>query len=223
MDVSYALEEFGAGMGIFSILYSMGVSLVSIALYVLRAVGIYTIAKRRGINHPWMSWIPVVDLWVLGCISDQFQYVVKGKDRNKRKWMLGLSIAVAVVYIVFFVILGVTISRVIVTAAGGMGADAILEAILDPVTAMLICIIPMVALSIAVVVIRYVAMYDLFTSCNPQNNVLFLVLSIFFNVTEPFFVFFNRNGDEGMPPRRVQPQYIPPQPQQEPWETANPQ
>ena len=217
MDVSYALEEFGAGMGIFSILYSMGVSLVSIALYVLRAVGIYTIAKRRGINHPWMSWIPVVDLWVLGCISDQFQYVVKGKDRNKRRWMLGLSIAVAVVYIVFFVILGVTISRVIVTAAGGMGADAILEAILDPVTAMLICIIPMVALSIAVVVIRYVAMYDLFTSCNPQNNVLFLVLSIFFNVTEPFFLFFSRNRDDGMPPRR-QPQYAP---AQETWEAQS--
>jgi hypothetical protein len=223
MDVSFALEEFGIGMGIFSALYSMGVSLFSIALYVLRAAGFYTIAKRRGINHPWMSWIPILDLWVLGCISDQFQYVVKGKDRNKRKWMLGLSIALAVVYIVFFVILGVTISSVIVTAAGGTGADAVLEAILGPVATMMICIIPMVALSIAVMVIRYVAMYDLFTSCNPQNNVLFLVLSIFFNVTEPFFVFFNRNGDEGMPPRRAQPQYIPPQPQQEPWETANPQ
>ena len=223
MDFSFMLEELGAGMGILSILYSMGASLFGIVLYVLRAAGVYTIAKRRGINNPWMSWIPVVDLWVLGCISDQFQYVVKGKEKNKRKWMLGLNIALVVVYIVFFVILGVTISSIIVTAAGGMGADAVLEAILGPVATMMICIIPMVALAIALTVIRYVAMYDLYTSCNPQNNVLFLVLSIFFNVTEPFFVFFNRNGDEGMPPRRVQPQYITPQPQQEPWETANPQ
>lgn len=223
MDFSFMLEELGAGMGILSILYSMGASLFGIALYVLRAAGVYTIAKRRGINNPWMSWIPVVDLWVLGCISDQFQYVVKGKEKNKRKWMLGLNIALVVVYIVFFVILGVTISSIIITAAGGMGADAVLEAILGPVATMMICIIPMVVLAIALTVIRYVAMYDLYTSCNPQNNVLFLVLSIFFNVTEPFFVFFNRNGDEGMPPRRVQPQYIPPQPQQEPWETANPQ
>ena len=223
MDFSFMLEELGAGMGILSILYSMGASLFGIVLYVLRAAGVYTIAKRRGINNPWMSWIPVVDLWVLGCISDQFQYVVKGKEKNKRKWMLGLNIALVVVYIVFFVILGVTISSIIVTAAGGMGADAVLEAILGPVATMMICIIPKVALAIALTVIRYVAMYDLYTSCNPQNNVLFLVLSIFFNVTEPFFVFFNRNGDEGMPPRRVQPQYIPPQPQQEPWETANPQ
>jgi hypothetical protein len=43
-------------------------------------------------------------------------------------------------------------------------------------------------------------------------------------VTEPFFIFFNRKKDGGMPPRRAQaqPQYIPPQPSyeppQEPWE-----
>ena len=60
---------------------------------------------------------------------------------------------------------------------------------------------------IAVLVIRYIAMYDLYTSCTPQNNVLFLVLSIFFSVTEPFFVFFIRNKDEGMPPRRQQPRF----------------
>jgi len=66
-----------------------------------------------------------------------------------------------------------------------------------------------------VMVIRYIAMYDLYTSCNPQNNVLFLVLSIFFTVTEPFFLFFIRNKDEGMPPRR-QLRYIPQEPRYEP-------
>ena len=73
-------------------------------------------------------------------------------------------------------------------------------------------------------------MYDLYTSCSPQNNVLFLVLSIFFTVTEPFFLFFLRKKDGGMPPRRTAPQpqtYIPPQsdmpryePVQEPWDDS---
>ena len=31
---------------------------------------------------------------------------------------------------------------------------------------------------------------------------LFLVLSILFGVTEPFFLFFSRNKDDGMPPRK---------------------
>ena len=41
---------------------------------------------------------------------------------------------------------------------------------------------------------------------------LFLVLSIVFSVTEPFFLFFNRNKDGGMPPRRPDPVCIPPEP-----------
>jgi len=216
MDYSFILEELGAGMGLFYVLYTAGMSLFGIAAYVLNALGFYSIAKRRGINHAWMSWVPVLDLWVLGCISDQFQYVVKGKTKNKRKWLLGLSIALAVVYIVFFVIFGVMMFNAIAGAAGGVGEDALLEAVLGSVIALLICILPMMGLAIAVMVIRYIAMYDLYTSCSPQNNVLFLVLSIFFSVTEPFFVFFIRKKDGGMPPRRQQPQYIPPQPAYEP-------
>ena len=219
MDYSFVmdiLEELGAGMGLFYVLYTLGMSLFGIAVYVLNALGLYSIAKRRGINHAWMSWIPVLDLWVLGCISDQYQYVVKGKNKNKRKWLLGLSIALAVVYIVFFVFFGIMMVDVIGGVISTMDESLLLENLMGPVVGMLVSFIPMMGLAIAVIVVRYIAMYDLYTSCSPQNNVLFLVLSIFFNVTEPFFVFFLRKKDDGMPPRRQQPQYIPPQPAYEP-------
>lgn len=206
--MEFLFEGLGAGFAAFYTIYSLIVSAFGIAAYVLRALGLYTIAKRRGINHPWMGWVPVLDLWVLGCISDQYQYVVKGKDKNKRKWLLGLNIAIAVVYIVFFVFCGIAVAGVISGATGGLREKQLLTALMGPATGLLICLIPLVIIAIAVAVIRYVAFYDLYTSCNPQNNVLFLVLSIFFSVTEPFFVFFIRNKDEGMPPRR-QPQYVP--------------
>ena len=206
--MEFLFEGLGAGFAAFYTIYSLLVSAFGIATYVLRALGLYTIAKRRGINHPWMGWVPVLDLWVLGCISDQYQYVVKGKDKNKRKWLLGLNIAIAVVYIVFFVFCGIAVAGVISGATGGLREEQLLTALMGPATGLLICLIPLVIIAIAVAVIRYVAFYDLYTSCNPQNNVLFLVLSIFFSVTEPFFVFFIRNKDEGMPPRR-QPQYVP--------------
>ena len=206
--MEFLFEGLGAGFAAFYTIYSLIVSAFGIAAYVLRALGLYTIAKRRGINHPWMGWVPVLDLWVLGCISDQYQYVVKEKDKNKRKWLLGLSIALAVVYIVFFVFCGIAVAGVISGATGGLREEQLLTALMGPATGLLICLIPLVIIAIAVAVIRYVAFYDLYTSCNPQNNVLFLVLSIFFSVTEPFFVFFIRNKDEGMPPRR-QTQYVP--------------
>jgi len=214
--MEYVFEGLGAGFAAFYTIYTMILSLFGIATYVLRALGMYSIAKRRGINHPWLSWIPLLDLWVLGCISDQYQYVVKGKEKNKRKWLLGLNIALAVIYIVFFVFCGVAVAGAISASSGGMGEKQLIASLMGPVMSMLVCLIPLVAIAIAIMVIRYIAMYDLYTSRSPQNNVLFLVLSIFFTVTEPFFVFFIRNKDEGMPPRRRQPQYIPPEPGYEP-------
>ena len=213
--MEFVFEGMNVGFAVIYAIYTLFVSSVGIAIYVMRALSLYTIANRRGINHPWMSWVPVLDLWVLGCISDQFQYVVKGKEKNKRKWLLGLNIALAVVYIVFFVFLGISLAGVIQGATGGMTERQMLESLLGPLMSVLVCLIPMVALAISVVVIRYIAMYDLYTSCSPQNNVLFLVLSIFFQVTEPFFLLFIRKKDGGMPPRRQQPQYIPTQPQYE--------
>lgn len=221
----YSFEGFDAletGIGLFYGIYMLAGSAFGIAAYVLRALGMYSIAKRRGINHPWMSWIPVLDLWVLGCISDQFQYVVKGKNKSKRKLLLGLNIALWVVYIVFFVFFGIAMAGIVSGAISGVGEAQLIESAMGSLIGMLICCVPMMGLAIAVVVVRYIAMYDLYTSCSPQNNVLFLVLSIFFTVTEPFFLFFLRKKDGGMPPRRQQPQYIPPQPNFEPpretWE-----
>ena len=233
--MEFALDGLEAGFAVFYVIYMLAVSGFGIAAYVLRALGFYTIAKRRGINHPWMSWVPVLDLWVLGCISDQYQYVVKGQTKNKRKWLLGLNIALAVIYIVFFVFFGIMMFDVVTGAINGMNESMILEELMGSAIGLAAATLPMAGLAIAVVVIRYFAMYDLYTSCSPQNNVLFLVLSIFFTVTEPFFLFFLRKKDGGMPPRRTAPQpqaYIPPQytpaqsdmPRyesvQEPWEDS---
>lgn len=221
-DYFYSFDnDFGAGMVVFWLIYMLAMLALSVALYVLRSLGLYTIAKRRGINHPWLSWIPVVDYYLLGCISDQYQYVVKGKNKSKRKVLLVLSIVLAVVYVAFFACFAGVFVNMITGMANHVSEDMLVAGVIGPLMGILGLCIPMMGVAIALVVLRYIAMYDLYTSCSPQNNVLFLVLSIFFNVTEPFFIFFNRKKDDGMPPRRPEPQaYIPPQPRpdQEPWE-----
>ena len=95
--------------------------------------------------------------------------------------------------------------------------------IIGPAMTMAGMCLPLVGLIIAYTVVRYMALYDVYKSMDPGNCVLFLVLSVLFGVTEAFFLFFNRNKDEGMPPRREEPVFIPEQPQwhepaQEPWE-----
>ncbi len=218
----YAMED-GLAVVAFFLIYMLVMGGLAIAMYVLRSLGIYTIAKRRGINHPWFAWVPVVDGYLLGCISDQFRYVVKGQVKNKRKVLLGVNIALAVVYVVFFVLYIIVIANV---AGAALSPNVVteaemMEAMLPSLMAMLAVTLVMLVVSIVMVVFRYMALYDLYTSCSPQNNVLFLVLGIFFTVTEPFFIFFSRKKDGGMPPRKgdLQPEAVPQiAPEVDPWD-----
>ena len=172
--------------------------LFSIAAYILTAMAIYTISRRRGLTNAWLAWIPVANVWLLGSLSDQYQYVVKGQDKTKRKWLLILNILKAVL-LTMIVILAVV-------AAGSLFANQLSE-IMGLVVALLGLVLPLCAVTITLCVIRYMALYDIYRSVDPGNAVLYLVLSILFGPTEPFFLFFNREKDQGMPPRKKQPVY----------------
>lgn len=214
------MEEFGALVTIIDLITSSISFLLSVGTYVLTALGLYTIAQRRGINKPWLAWIPVVNVWTLGCISDQYRYVVKGEKKSKRKVLIGLNIAQAVCVLVFFVLMIVMIVDVAGMAMDNPSEQEIITAVLGSMGGMLLMFIPMVGISLATTIITYMALYDVYTSCDPKNNVTFLVLSILFSITQPFFIFFSRKKDLGMPPRRPDPmQYMPHQ--QNNWQ--NPQ
>ena len=199
----------GIFMGLFLLIYFLAMAF-SVASYVLNAVGMYRIAKRRGIHHPWLAWIPVGCNWLLGSISDHYQYVTKRKDTKRRKVLLTLNL----------IMLGASLAF-----SGCIAAMAIMaDSMAGEVSTALILVLSLVSyfvvmgLSIAILVIAYIAYYDLFRSCKPGNAVLFLILSVVFNVTLPFFVFFISNSDEGMPARR--PQQPPQQIREEPIVSA---
>lgn len=210
------LEEFmETGLG-YSLFANFGSSALNLAAYVLTALALYTLAKRRGIKNPWLSWIPVANCWIVGTLSDQYRYVVKGEVKNKRKALLILNIINAVICIAMVVVAVIMLAGTISSAMAGSSEAEMVEAAVGALVGILALCLPLIGVSIAICVIHFMAMYDIYTSCNPQNSVLFLVLSIFFTVTEPFFIFFNRKKDGGMPPRRAEPQYVPPQPHYEP-------
>lgn len=172
--------------------------LFGIAAYILTALAIYRISCRRGLNNPWLAWIPVVNCWLLGSLSDQYQYVVKGENKSKRKWLIVLNILKSVLMTLVVILAVVT--------AGSLFADHPSE-VIGLVVALLGLVVPLVAVTIALCVVRYMALYDVYRSLDPANAVLYLVLSILFSPTEPFFLFFNREKDLGMPPRKRQPVY----------------
>jgi len=217
-DMPVQEQQTAVAVLIFYLVYCLVVMLVGTVQYVLQSVGLYIIAKRRGIRNPWLAWIPVGSSWMIGCISDQYQYVVKGKVRNKRKALLVLNILTITVGVVFAVCYGVLMGAMIGTNGSLEPVDA-----LAPVLLSLLFVLVVAGISIALTVVMYIALYDLYTSCDPSNSVLFLILGIFIGIAQPLLIFICRKKDLGMPPRKPRPvveapQRQPPQPPKEPWE-----
>lgn len=195
-------------------------TLLNIAGYVLTALALYTISQRRGIHKPWLAWIPVVNCWLLGSLSDQYHYVVAGVNKSKRKALLGLSIANAVLGIGFIVAAVVMLVKAVFGIVDYASEEYLISVVMSSILSMLALSIPLLGVALAYAIIRYMALYDLYKSLDPSNCVLFLVLSILFGFLEPFFLFFNREKDLGMPPRRNVPPHTA-QPVREPWDNEN--
>ena len=92
-----------------------------IVTYIFRSLGVYTLSKRRGLKRPWMAWVPVADSYLMGTVSDQYQYVVKGRNTSRRKWLVALRVAVLALSIVVAVNLLAMAAGMVNYAMNGTG------------------------------------------------------------------------------------------------------
>lgn len=221
---SYAAdsEEGFAAMLVYYLITALFGGGMGIVIYILRGLGLHTIARRRGLKHAWFAWLPIFRNYQLGCISDQYQYVVKGRNTSRRKWLLGLGILSVVLSAVTLGSAVGMIGKIVSLAMRGVSESKVLNAALSSLMKLLLLCLPLLLVSLPVAVIRYVALYDLYTSCEPRNKVLYMILSILFRKTEAFFLFFTRHKDEGMPPRKAAPAPGPAPINEEPFWTAPP-
>ena len=182
-----AMGTAGVIAGLFLIVYSLMMGL-SVVKYVLGSLGSYRIAKRRGIHHAWLAWVPVGCNWLRGSISDHYQYVVKHKVTKRRRLQLILNLVLAGICLV----IGVIACVVMAYDNNALGIALAVFAYF-----LVLC------LKIAVMVVDHICYYDLFRSSKPENAVLFLILGVLFPVIIPFFVFACSKHDKGMPARRA--------------------
>lgn len=210
----YAIGSFGVSEGILRVIMGVVAAVMTVvlvsraALFVLRSVGLYKIARRRGLRSAWLAWVPVACDWVMGSVADQYQYVAKGRIKNRRLPLVLLSLCVTVLRTIA-VCIGFTWVQIgIQTLMGEIPLGAVtplIGAYVLPVLAW--------AGSVTHLVIRCFAVYDLYSSCTEKYSVLYLVLGLVFKFLEPILFFICRNKEEGMPPRREQ--TVTPDP--EPW------
>lgn len=166
----------------------------SVIAYILTGKSLSAIARRRGIEKPWLAWVPVGCDWLLGCISDQYRYVTFGEESNRRGKLLKTNIVLLVIAAVVLIFSGV----MCVMAAFGVSDDAVLVMALF----MMALAYGMIPVAVVYSINYYKSMFDLFRSCDPDKSLVYLLVSIFASFPLPFFLYSCRNKDLGMPPRR---------------------
>lgn len=223
----YSYETF-SGLNTLRMLLLAGISvmpgfLVGIAVYVVTSLSLHTMAKRRGIRNPWLAWIPIGNLWIMGSISDHYQLMAKFRTKNKRKWLLILQILLSVLCLLIMILAIITVFSVLQAyeESGYAGYIDVWRPVRDSLLEMGIVWLVMMVVAIISTVVQYMALYDIYRSCEPDNATLYLVLSILVTMSQPVFLFLCRKKDGGLPKPQAE---IPPtdwQPQeqpQEPWQ-----
>lgn len=188
------------GIIVFYMLYMlpMYAALIAFAVvaYILTGKSLSAIARRRGIEKPWMAWVPVGCDWLLGCISDQYRYVTYGEETNRRKKLLWYNIGLLSI---LAVVMTIATLMVILAVAGASENVALVLGLL-----LMVPYLAMFPLVVLYSITYYKSCYDLFRSCDPDKSLVYLLVSIFASFPLPFFFYSCRNKDLGMPPRQEQ-------------------
>lgn len=220
---SEAQQFVGAVAGVL-IVAAILIVLINIVLYVLKSLGLYTIAKRRGIACPWLAWLPVGCEWVTASLADQYRKVTSGKATIRRF----IIVVLAVISIGLTCFTTTTIGNrseeltELAEYAEEYGADMDEEHALEFMTEVfeelseILGGVTLVAALSSVIALAsnvywFVCAGDVYASCCPKNGTMMLVLSFFMPILAPFFFFCNKEKDAGMVPvSKPQPQYVAP-------------
>ena len=179
------------GSSIAATLLNLALAVVS---YVFAGISLYQIGKRRGLRNYGFAWVPIGNMWMINAIGDQYETIRTGKKKQLRWWALGLLSGFVVLYVVTAIVIFALIFRYAPLSGTELDAAQTIS-LLSSFLVVLVIMLVMMGLLIAGNVLTYISLYRLYRSTKPNCSVVFLVLSIVFNFTMPFFLFACRKYD----------------------------
>jgi len=66
--------EYYYGALIASLIITVIGVIIGIVAYILTAIGLYAIAKNRGMENPWLAWIPIAQFYIIGAIVKELKF-----------------------------------------------------------------------------------------------------------------------------------------------------
>jgi hypothetical protein len=185
-------------LGVFIAIFAVA-SLVGLVFYILRGLGLYTLAKRRGIPAPILAWIPVLTDYTLGALADNI-----GEYENRRSYhrfiLPGCQILSSIVGIFM---ISPFLEMIQAMTEMSMYGDTYF----DPYTMMgsMSTISGLTSLfGILYTIFSLMAFYKIMQLYNPRNATLYTVLGFFFNFLRGVFLFTVRNAPDPQQQNRDQ-------------------
>lgn len=166
--------------------------LMCLVCYVFYSLSIYTLAKRKGVPHAWMAWLPVVNGIIMGKVS--------ATPDKKRRTHIALPVLEGLLYVMLIGVIVLLVGSVAFAGRGqaffsrgpAWGMRSAMHSF-APVVSLLGTYFVMLGVSIAYMVVFYMALYRIYKQFAPEYATFFTVMSIVFNTLYPFFLFAVRN------------------------------
>lgn len=200
-DLSAIDRETLFGIIFAFVLYTAVMAAVCLALYILRAIGIYKMSKTAGVEYPWLSFIPVANSFTLGRLAERYHKNPIEKPSKYSVILLILHIIEKIGEIVFsvlFFIIALNATRSIIGVA--LHDDEIDERLFFYFVLAFGASVFFILSALAFAIVKYIALWRVYASFDGKNAVLFTVLSVLFNFLEPVFLFVIRNNQPNFAP-----------------------
>ncbi|MEG1448506.1 MAG: hypothetical protein RR048_04205 [Oscillospiraceae bacterium] len=72
---------------------------IAMLIYLVNGFAFYKIGKIRGVQYPWLAFIPVFNLYMIGVVGDSLKYT--NYNINKHFDRIPLALALPLAYVVF--------------------------------------------------------------------------------------------------------------------------
>lgn len=160
-------------------------AIIALVLYIFKAIAIYKLSKNRGYKKPWIAFIPIVNSYLLGAVADNINMCIQ--KRTIFRYLLlvadGLTFAVSLM----------TYPMAYKMMNEGFIYSENPAVIFDQMPSYMGISALSGLLGLATIIITGFVLYRIYMDYAPQSGVVYLVLSLLFQVTMPFFLFSIRN------------------------------
>lgn len=147
---------------------------------IFQGIGIMKMHEKLGLKGGWLAFVPILNSFAMGRVAEQY---IKENGKKSAKFSIILLICQIVSFFFAFamgVILGI----------GTAFLPPSIYAIINLVFTLLAY-----GLSFIASVIAYIALWRVFSIFSNKNATLYLILSIFVSVVQPFLIFAIRNKE----------------------------